>query len=112
MISRHWTGIAKHDHAEAYVDHLETDTFPKLGALPGFVSATILRRERSEGTEFRIVTLWDSLRSIQAFAGADVEAAVVPDHVRAMMIDYDRRATHYEVVAAVESDKSAGPDVP
>jgi heme-degrading monooxygenase HmoA len=112
MISRHWIGIAKRDHADAYVEHLEADTFPKLGALPGFVRATILRRERAEGTEFRIVTLWDSVGSIRAFAGSDVEAAVVPDNVQAMMIDYDRRATHYEVVATVESDKSAGPDVP
>ena len=112
MISRHWTGVAKRDHADAYVDHLETDTFPKLVAMPGFVRATILRRDRAEGTEFRIVTLWDSLRSIQAFAGADVEAAVVPDKVQAMMVDYDRRAMHYQVVATVESDRSAGPDVP
>jgi heme-degrading monooxygenase HmoA len=112
MISRHWTGIAKRDRADAYIDHLESDTFPKLEALPGFVHATILRRERAEGTEFRIVTLWDSLRSIQAFAGSDVEVAVVPDNVQAMMIDYDRRASHYEVVATVDSGKSAGPDVP
>lgn len=112
MISRHWTGIAKRDRADDYVEHLEIDTFPKLGALPGFVRATILRRERDEGTEFRVVTLWDSLRSIQAFAGSDIEAAVVPDNVKAMMTDYDRRATHYEVVATIESNKSAGPDVP
>jgi len=112
MISRHWTGIARRDRADAYVEHLETDTLPKLGALPGFVRATILRRERSEGTEFRVVTLWDSTRVIQAFAGSDVEAAVVPANVQAMMIDYDRRAVHYEVVATIDSNKPAGPDVP
>ena len=112
MISRHWTGIAKRDRADDYVEHLETDTFPRLGVLPGFVRATILRRERDEGTEFRIVTLWESLSSIRAFAGSDIEAAVVPDEVKAMMADYDRRATHYEVVATIESKRSAGPDVP
>jgi heme-degrading monooxygenase HmoA len=112
MISRHWTGIAKRDQVDRYVEHLESDTFPRLGALPGFVRATILRRERAEGIEFRVVTLWESLSSIRAFAGSDVEAAVVPTHVKTMMVDYDRRATHYEVVATVESQKSSGPDVP
>jgi hypothetical protein len=58
------------------------------------------------------VTLWESLASIRAFAGSDAEGAVVPDKARAMMIEYDARATHYEVVASIESDKPAGPDVP
>lgn len=112
MISRHWTGIARRDRADAYVEHLEHDTFPKLLSLPGFVRASVLRRERTEGVEFRVVTVWESLASIQSFAGSDAEAAVVPEKARAMMIDYDRRATHYEVLATVESGRPAGPDVP
>ncbi len=112
MISRHWKGIARPTLADRYVSHLENDTFPKLFSLPGFLRATILRREVSEGTEFRIVTVWDSLQAIRAFAGADVEAAVVPDIARSMMVDYDRRAVHYEVVTTVESRTPAGPDVP
>jgi heme-degrading monooxygenase HmoA len=112
MISRHWTGIARRDRADAYVEHLETDTFPRLVALPGFIRATVLRRERPEGTEFQVVTLWESLRAIQAFAGGDAEAAVVPAVAQAMMIDYDHRAAHYDVVASIESGKPAAPDVP
>jgi heme-degrading monooxygenase HmoA len=112
MISRHWTCVARRDQADRYVSHLEDDTFPKLASLPGFVRATILRRDVDAGTEFRIVTVWDSVQSIRAFAGADVEAAVVPDKVQPMLVDYDRRAVHYEVVTAVDSGKPPGPDVP
>ena len=36
--------------------------------------------------------------AIRQFAGADPEAAVVPPAVEAMMVDYDRRVTHYDVV--------------
>jgi hypothetical protein len=32
------------------------------------------------------------------FAGADPEVAVVPARVAQMMIEYDRRARHFEVV--------------
>jgi heme-degrading monooxygenase HmoA len=111
MISRHWKGIVRRDLADRYVSHLEDDTFPQLASLAGFVRATILRRDVESGTEFQVVTLWDSLAAIKAFAGADVEAAVVPDKARDMMVDYDRRAAHYEVVASFDSGRTAGPDV-
>ena len=97
MISRHWKGIAKPEFADRYVGHLEHETFPQLASLPGFIRATILRRDVAAGTEFLVVTQWDSLRSILAFAGADVGAAVVPPAVQAMMVDYDRSVVHYEI---------------
>jgi hypothetical protein len=38
------------------------------------------------------------LTAIASFAGADAEAAVVPPKVVAMMIEYDDRARHFEVI--------------
>jgi hypothetical protein len=102
MISRHWTGIARREDADRYLDHLENDTFPKLSSLAGFAGASVLRREVARGTEFRVVTVWESLRAIEAFSGADIEAAVVPPVVQAMMVEFDRRAAHYEVAFTVE----------
>ncbi len=58
MISRQWRGLAKPAFAEAYVQHLETETFPAIHKLPGFVSASILRRSVPNGVEFLIVTQW------------------------------------------------------
>lgn len=97
MISRHWKGVAKPGSAERYVEHLRGDTFPKLAAIPGFVGATILRRAVETGTEFQIVTVWESLGAIRAFAGPEAEVAVVPPVVQAMMVDYDRQVAHYEI---------------
>ena len=104
MISRHWKGIANPKFADRYVHHLKAETFPQLASLPGFVRATLLRRTVSTGTEFQVVTLWDSLGAIEAFAGVDVEAAVVPAAVQAMMVDYDRRAAHYEIAHTFDSE--------
>lgn len=98
MIVRHWCGLAEREHADAYVEHLQSETFPQLVQLPGFHDASILRRDVPEGVEFLIVTVWKSLEAIRSFAGSDVESAVVPQKVREMMIEYDRRARHYEVV--------------
>jgi len=98
MISRQWRGLAKRAQAQAYVEHLRTDTFPQLRKLAGFVDASILRRDVDGGVEFLVQTRWESLDSIRKFAGEDVDTAVVPEEVQRMMIEYDRRARHYEEI--------------
>jgi heme-degrading monooxygenase HmoA len=98
MISRQWLGLAKREHAAAYEEHLMTETFPALRRIAGFEAASILRRDVAACVEFLIVTEWESLAAIGAFAGANAEDAVVPQNVRAMMIEYDRTVRHYDVV--------------
>ena len=100
MIARHWRGVAKPECAADYIEHLHAETFPAIRRLPGFVNAAILRRPIAEGVEFLIVTQWTSLESIRAFAGDDIEAAVVPEIVQGMMLDYDRVVRHFEVVGS------------
>jgi heme-degrading monooxygenase HmoA len=98
VISKHWKGIAKPGEAENYINHLKTDTFPKLAGIAGFISASILKREIDRGTELLIVTYWDSLKAIERFAGVAADTAVVPESVQAMMIRYDDKVLHYEVI--------------
>ena len=98
MISRHWRGVSKRDAAGAYVAHLQAETFPHLARIPGFVQASILKRDVDRGTEFQVVTVWKSLEAIRAFAGEDLEAAVVPAVVRDLLVEFDERVRHYEVI--------------
>jgi len=97
MISRHWKGLAKTEFADAYRKHLTTDTFPKLSRIDGFVGASILTRVVDRGTEFLVITVWESLQAIEQFAGVPSDVAVVPETVQAMMIEYDEKVIHYEV---------------
>jgi heme-degrading monooxygenase HmoA len=98
MISRPWKGIAKAGEADNYIEHLKTDTFPRLSNIKGFISASILRRTVEQGTEFLIITVWESIEAIERFAGATADIAVAPEPVQAMMVEYDRIVRHYEVV--------------
>jgi heme-degrading monooxygenase HmoA len=98
VIARHWRGLARADRAADYLQHLRTETFPALERLAGFVDASILRRPLPGGVEFLLITRWTSLEAIAGFSGGDVEVAVVPEAVAAMMIEYDRRARHFEVL--------------
>ena len=98
MISRHWRGLAHRNRAQDYTRHLRTETFPELRKIPGFVDASILRRPFAAGIEFLIITRWESLDALARFSGPDPEVAVVPAKAAEMMIEYDRRARHFEVV--------------
>ena len=96
MIARHWRGLVKSDRVADYEMHLRSETFPALEKIPGFLGAEVLKRTVERGMEFLVITRWKSVQSIEQFAGADSEAAVVPPKAQAMMIDYDQRARHYE----------------
>jgi heme-degrading monooxygenase HmoA len=98
MICRLWRGLTRSEEAEHYVDHLRRQTLPRLRELPGYVGASILRRQVDRGAEFLVVTRWESLQAIGQFAGADYTVAVVPAEVQRMMIDYDRSVRHYELI--------------
>jgi len=98
MIERHWKGIARHEAADAYIRHLLEDTFPTLKGIQGFVNARILKRVVDTGTEFLILTVWESYESIKQFAGSQVDVAVVPALVQEMMAEFDRHVSHYDVV--------------
>ena len=98
MISRQWRGLVHPNRAQDYIEHLRSETFPKLRKIAGFVDASILSRPSGAGVEFLIVTRWDSIDALAKFSGSDPEAAVVPAKAAAMMIEYDRRARHFEVV--------------
>ena len=98
MIARQWNGLVKAGMENAYLDHLRSETFPHMRTLPGFLNVTILQRHVQGGTEFMIVSRWDSLEAVHAFAGKQIETAVVPQKARDMMIDFDRSVRHYQIL--------------
>ena len=98
MIARIWRGRATAGHAEAYASHAARSVFPALGRLAGQRGAWLLRRDLDDGVEFVAVTLWESRRSIEAFTGPDIARSVVEPEARAVLVEFDDFATHYEVV--------------
>ena len=98
MISRNWTGLCKKEKAADYILHLHQDTFQEIEKIDGFIKASILKRELPEGVEFLVITEWQSIDAIKQFAGADYDTAVVPQIVRDMMIRFDEKVRHYEIM--------------
>ena len=95
-VYRYWRGLAFPEFENAYVEYLRAHTVPHLQAIAGFQGFSVLKRRVTEGVEFLVITRWQTLQSILAFAGEDAESAVVPDEVQRMMREYDSRARHFE----------------
>jgi heme-degrading monooxygenase HmoA len=91
MIARLWRGAAR--NAAAYLRHLDGKVLPALRTIPGFQGLRVLRRER----EILVMTFWDSMDAIRAFAGDEPEKAVVEPEARAVLVEFDDFARHYEV---------------
>lgn len=102
MVARHWRGRSRVDTASAYLDHLRIETLSRLRALDGHRGAYVLRREVGDEIEFVVLTLWESLESVRAFAGDDYETAVVPPQARRVLTTFDRRALHYDVAISTD----------
>jgi len=98
---RTWTATADAEGARNYSRYFTGTLLPALRTLPGFDGACLLRRDLDgNGTvELTAHTFWESPAAIRAFAGDDITVAVVEPEARAMLLDFDRTATHRGVVA-------------
>ena len=99
MVVRIWRGWTAPADAGAYVEHLRTATFPALRSLDGFEGAEILRRNVGGEVEFMIRTVWRSLPDIRAFAGEDIDAAVVPPEAQRLLVRFEPAVSHYELMS-------------
>jgi len=98
MIARVWSAQTTTAHVPAYAEHLSNHVLPAVRKLAGFAGATLLRRPIADAVEILVITYWQSLEAIRAFAGADLERAVVADEAAALLTRFDPCVRHYEVV--------------
>ena len=99
VIARRWRGWADGPaNADSYVAHFEDAVRPRLEATDGFVDAALERVESDGGRiEIVVVTRWASMDAIRAFAGDDVNLAVVEPEARAVLDDFDSHVRHIEL---------------
>ena len=106
MITRLWSARTSEVQSRAYLDHFSASVLPKLRDLKGYVGATLLTRRTGGEVEILVATVWRSLDAIRAFAGPDLEAAVVADEAVGLLTDFDRRVRHFEVVITDQPEGS------
>jgi heme-degrading monooxygenase HmoA len=107
MIARIWRGVVRLADADSYAGYIRETGFAEYAETSGNRGAWMLRRDQGERTEFITLSLWDSVEAIRAFAGDDIEAAVLyPEDERYLV--GESTVTHYQVVDHVEAQSGSG----
>ncbi len=73
---------------------------PKLERLAGYLGLYLVRRTVADEMEYQVLTLWESMDAIRAFAGDHPERAVVEPEAVAVLRRFDREVRHYDGIAA------------
>ena len=97
MIARIWKARATPERVREYADYLKSTVVPELTAIHGYQGVTLLQRDQNGAVEVTVITWWESLEVIRAFAGEAIETAVVHDSAARMLIDFDRSVEHHQV---------------
>jgi len=97
-ILRQWTARTSQEQWPRYRAYFSRKVLPDLRTVEGFLGATLFVRRTGGNVDILVETSWRSLESIRAFAGADLEAAVVSEEAIAMLTEFDGRVRHFEAV--------------
>lgn len=97
MIARVWFGRTKAEDYDSYLAYLEESGIAELKRTAGNRGVMVLRRVEGDEAEFGVVSFWDSLDDVKAFAGEDVDVArYFPDDER-FLLEFTPRLKHFEV---------------
>lgn len=99
MIGRLWRGWTTAENADVYAGLLQNEILPGIHRVSGYRGAYAMRRDLEDEVEFLTLTLWESLDAVRAFAGEDHEVAVVPSDAKKLLLRFDARSQHFEVIA-------------
>lgn len=97
MIARIWRGATPAAQAEAYLALMREVALPDYRSTPGNLGAWCLHRIDGELASFEMLTFWESLDAIRAFAGEDVERAKYYPFDDEFLIEKPLFVRHFEV---------------
>jgi heme-degrading monooxygenase HmoA len=103
MIARQWVGETLASDADIYGKYLEETGVKEIKATKGNRGVWLMRRVHEDRAEFVVISLWDTLDSIKAFAGPEFERAVYYPEDEKFLLKLDPLVSHYEVLVSPAS---------
>ncbi|HEY8011315.1 MAG TPA: hypothetical protein VIE67_09990 [Rudaea sp.] len=108
MIARVWRGITPKEKADDFIAYFNQTGLADYGKTPGNRGTTILRRDQGEHCEIMLVSLWDSMDAVRAFAGESPDHSVYYPEDEHYLLQMEPLVRHYEVAQQI----SPGADAP
>jgi heme-degrading monooxygenase HmoA len=100
-ILRRWSSRIRSEDADEYTAYIEGTGLKEYARTPGNLGCEMLMRDLADGTvQVTTVSWWDSLDSIAAFAGKDIDKAVYYPEDERFLLEMPRNVEHHRIVAA------------
>lgn len=99
LIARIWHGAVKKQRSDEYLRLMRTVALPDYRSVRGNLGAYALRREDGDVVHFLMLTFWQSLEAIAAFAGDEISRAKYYDFDNDFLLELEPTVEHYEVYA-------------
>ena len=93
-----WRGRTPVEKADAYHAYLRTTGLKEYAEIPGNLGVYVLRRTEGDAAEFVLISLWDSMDAVRAFAGDDPERAVYYPEDDEYLLEREPTVSHFEVL--------------
>lgn len=97
MIARIWHGRVPAAKADEYDEYLRETGIADYRATDGNRGVYVLRRIEEDIAHFELVTFWDSIDAIKAFAGEDYQVARYYPQDDGFLLERELFVRHYEV---------------
>lgn len=104
MIARIWRGITLAEKADAYLDYLRETGLRDYAKTAGSRGVKVLRRIQGEHCEIMLISLWDSMDAITAFAGENPDRSVYYPEDEQYLLEMEPLVRHYEIVDIADSN--------
>jgi heme-degrading monooxygenase HmoA len=96
VIARTWHGKTPHARADEYEQYL-AGAIKKFPAIKGNLGYQMMRLDGDPYVEFQVISYWDSLDAIKAYAGADIRRTHDLPRDKEFLVDMEPYVRNYEV---------------
>src|SRR5262252_3873272 len=107
MIARVWRGITLKEKADDYLAYLQETGLRDYAKTPGNRGVTVLRRNQGEHCEIMLISLWESMDAVRAFAGENPERSVYYPEDEQFLLQMEPLVRHYDVSEQIASPTEA-----
>jgi heme-degrading monooxygenase HmoA len=101
MIARVWRGITLKEKADDYLAHLHETGLRDYANTAGNRGVTVLRRNQGEHCEIMLISLWDSMDAVRAFAGENPDRSVYYPQDEQYLLQMEPLVRHYDVAEQI-----------
>lgn len=98
MFAREWKARCPLHQKQGFIKYLHQTGIKETSSTAGFKGAQIFTRDFEDKAEITLITYWDSLGAIKAFAGDDIGVARLYPEDYTYELEPDNSVTHHKVV--------------